>query len=294
MSRTLAAWLDPHLRATVLYRSTLATLPQTFRTAPGVTADGCDVAAVSGRSADWPAVACAAMASGVRGLLCTDVSRQPPGTLVGLDELCRRVADTGVAVVVHTPWASHPAVSAAASLMRDDLPAITFVHGVFTTAASDDLPHARALDQLALVRTVAAPVQDGARILAHRGCHEIAATANGVPVHLTTVTSDAGAEHGEIWLLGPDHQWRVEFPDTLVATAPRVSRAGGNGTLILPAIPETALRASWRLLHRAVTEQAQVPYGLSELCADLRILQRTASTSQAREPSARAVATPRG
>lgn len=274
MSERLSAWWEPDLRAAALHSSTLATLPRTFRKAPGAAVDGCDVAAISGRSADWPVVACSAIESGARGLLLTDVSHHLPAALVGLEELSHRVASTGAAVVAHTPWASHPALAEAADAMRGDLRAITFIHGVFTAADSGNPPLTHALDHLALVRTVAAPVREGARVIVHRGCYEIVATTDGVPVHLTTVASEAGAGRGELWLLGPHQQWRVEFPDTSAAIAPRISRAGGAGDLTRPAIHETALRASWRLLHRAVTEQVPVPYGLGELRADLEVLNR--------------------
>jgi hypothetical protein len=265
--------LDPgEPDAAATHATTLAGLPQSFRIASVDGTGGVDIAMISGRSADWPHHAVAAIHAGARALYVTGVNRSALAVdRAAVEDLARHADRIGAPVVVVGPWASHPAVADAAPRVRNDLDAVTFAHGLFTTAngghGAGDL-----VDGMALLRTLGLPVADG-DVLARGGSYsEFIGSAGSATVHLAVVASRVGVAGGQLWLVAPDRQWHVSLPDPSVAAAPQVTRWSHGGGRVRPAYHETADRSAWRLLHAALSRRAPVGYGLAELCADLDTL----------------------
>ncbi len=273
----LTVRLDPGDPATsALHAEILASLPRSFRLAPAGQPGGADVALVSGACRAWADTARAALRAGARAVMLTAVDAGHPDTartLAGIP------SPAGVAVVVDSPWAQHPAVLDAAPLIAADLGAVTFITGAFRVPAGHRPPGRLAVEHLALVRAVAAPVVEVRMIAVGDSGYELVGTAGQSPVHLCATVSPDGVERGELCLLGADRQWDLTFGDTTLAGPPRVSRAGDDGESVRPAVYECAHRGAWRALHAAVTGGAPPPYGLDALRADVAALTGAAAAT---------------
>lgn len=256
---------DPE--AAALHAQTLGTLPLHYRIAAAD--ENADAVLVSGRCGDWPGRVRSALDAGVRGLVLTRVSPADPAQVSGLR---RRIDEAGATVVVDSPWALNPAVATAAEQIRTDFAAVTFVHGMFAVPPDARPVLGLALDHLALVRTVAAPVLQ-VRVLSSDDLgYELTGSAGGVPVHLSAVVSHVGAVRGELHLLSADRQWTLAFDDPSLAAAARLSRVDDRGEIGWPAVHQTGHRAAWQLLHDSLAEGVPVQYGPDALLADITAL----------------------
>jgi hypothetical protein len=285
----LAVRLDPDdPAASALHARVLAGLPRSFRPVPADGRTRTDVVLVSGAGTTWAERAQSAFDGGAKGVMLTAIDAWHPerrwgcsappktGSACAPPETCAALhrirPPAGVATVIDSPWAAHPAVLDATAPIAADLTAITFITGAFTVPPQAGPSGRLAVEHLALVRVVAAPVVDVRVLAAGDGGYELVGTAGQVPVHLSATVSAAGTERGELCLLGADRQWSLAFGGTALAIPPRVSRAAAGGETVRPAVYECAQRAAWRAMHAAVTAAPVPRYGLACLRADVAAL----------------------
>lgn len=215
-----------------------------------------DLVAVSG-SHGWSGRLDAAILDGARGVVVVD----PVG-----DE----APVAAIPVVLDQTFASHPGVHAARDAAAR-IPAGALLEIRIATHGVEDLAD-ELLRGIALSRAVTRTSVAEGRLLA-RGAHGLTVRAtldDGRPALFTVTRTTAIARSARVRLLG-DTAVEVVVPDSSAARPARVTVTGPDASGLLPTVYETAHRASWRRLHRAVIE-GRPTTDLADFSDDLRAL----------------------
>jgi hypothetical protein len=125
------------------------------------------------------------------------------------------------------------------------------------------------VDQLSLVRAVLSPTTE-LRML-HRSDHGYVAEAETttLPVDLTAVRTDAIPEQALLRLITADGSVEVQIPSGDTAQPALLTVIGPVGATRSPTVYETGHRASWRRLHRLLTDH-ESSHDIDDLEADIR------------------------
>jgi hypothetical protein len=240
----------------------LASVPGRFVVAGNGTAD---VAVVSGRSPGWPTDVARAVDGGVRGVLVVRPALVGAGAV---RDLARAVAGRAV-VAVDTAYAADPTWTAARDEVAGDAAAASIVDSVVSVPDGD--PVGALLDQLAVVRAAAGPF-DAPRLV-HRGdrAYVLVARTPGPRVTLAGVTSAAGRAALALDVVAPARRWQVRFDDAALARPTEVTVHDETGAHTRPLVYESGRRVTWQRLHRALTGDGEVSYGLDQLAEDLSL-----------------------
>jgi hypothetical protein len=250
----------------VVQQAIWATLPISLAPDP----DATNLLAVDGRRVDWLDHMSAAVRAGVAGVLVVHPSPDPPASAVR--EAAAAAHAAGVVVAVETTWASHPAVPGVATMVTDRLSGAALVDSVVAVAVDDERSSPTVLlDQLALVRAVAGPL-DSVRFRADSAHgYSIGASRGTTTVALSAVRSTTAEPGARVSVYGPAGEAHLRVTADGTAAPASASFVDADGETVLPTWYESASRASWRRLHDAVTAQAGVS-DLALLADDLDLL----------------------
>ncbi|WP_159705466.1 hypothetical protein [Arthrobacter sp. 18067] len=217
----------------------VASLPESF--GPAVGNNQPHVQVIAGQPG-WTTHAVEAISAGARGLVVVNPAAENT-------ELLQAAAQQrGTVVVLDQRWASNPAIPAAEDAVRSMAGRAAVLDSVATAPVGTDSSELLA-DHLAAVVRVTGPLT-GLRVLT-RGPHGYTTTAvlaNGAPVALQGVLSNARPAGVYVTLLTDDGGVSVKLPEPLAAWPANVRVTGPQGELLLPTIYESAHRATWRRL----------------------------------------------
>lgn len=235
--------------------SVLASLPVSYCPSPTLAGS----VAVVGGTAGWPIAVAAAIENGSTGVL---VVAPEPADLTRLRDLDHRCP-----IVIDSVWASNPVIPAAAAAIRSSSSGSRLECRVFV--GSKRPLDAVLVDQLSLVRAVLSPAT-GLRML-HRSDSGYTAEADTttLAVDLTAVRTDALPAHALLRLITADGSVEVQIPDGHTARPALITVTGPAGATLSPTVYETGHRATWRRLHRLLTDH-ESSHDIDDLEADIR------------------------
>ena len=177
-------------------------------------------------------------------------------------------------MVIDSTWASNPVVEAAAQAIQAAVGPRSRLECRVLVGVGADLDRAL-LDQLALVRALVGAVDELTILHRSPSGYVGQARANGTPVDLSVICSDAVPEHADIRLLTADGSVEVQVPNGDTAEPARLTVTDAAGAQLAPTQYESGHRATWRRLHRLLTAG---PPG-SDRATDLDRLEADLSTA---------------
>jgi hypothetical protein len=235
----------------------VASLPESF--GPAADENSADVQVIAGQP-DWTRHAVEAISAGARGIVVVNPSPE------NVNELTETAARHKSAVVLDQRWASNPATAAAEDAVRS-MAGRAVVLDVVATAPVGTDSGALLADQVAAVVRLTGPLGN-LRLLDRRphGYTATAVLANGAPVALQGILSNARAASVTVTMLTDDGGAAVSLPDPVAAWPATVEVTGPHGELLLPTIYESAHRATWRRLKEHL-DAGTLPSDLQQFAA---------------------------
>jgi len=247
----------PEAREAGAITLSVASLPESF--GPAGDYDNAHVHAIAGH-AGWTTEAARAISAGARGVVV--VNPAPEDT----DDLDDAAQQNGTVVVLDQRWASNPAATAAEVAVRSMAGRAAVLDVVATAPLATDIG-ALIADLLAAVVRLAGPLGN-LKLLDRRqnGYTATAVLANGAPVALQGIISDARPASVNITMLTDDGGARVTLPDPVAAWPATVRVTGPQGELLVPTIYESAHRTTWRRLKEHL-DAGTLPSDLRQFAA---------------------------
>jgi hypothetical protein len=270
--RPLTVALDPaDDRASCLHRTVLASLPDYFRVAAGPDAD---VQLVSGDQAGWRSRARSVLGAHTRAVMLTG---RRALTAEAARSLSRDTAPGGILLGVDTAYASDRSWIAALPLLAADAKEAAVLDSVITVARPDletgstDVLRAALMEQLAVVRPLLRDLAGLETVHVSGRNYVLAAVTEGVTITLAGVISGTGDGSLDLHLVGTGRHWQALFEADSLARPATISVSDLGGRHIRPAVFESAHRASWLDLYKAICHETPLPYPASHLEMDLAL-----------------------
>ncbi len=235
-------------------------------------ADGARMIAVDGQSPAWPETLAEAIRPGVAGVLLVRPVAGPPAR--DIRAVAEAAASTGTTVVVETAWASNPAVAQLARATAGRLPDIALVDSVAQVAGDHRGQWADVLlDHVILLRAMAGPV--GAVRFAVQDTHgyTVDGSRGACAIALSAVQSTVSPPSTRLDVYGATAEAHLLVPSGSTAAPAAAWIVDAAGATVQPTWYETASRASWRRLVRAVSERSGEPVpDLPDLADDTELV----------------------
>jgi hypothetical protein len=253
--------LDPSSPGLPAYFATLATLPVSFTPSPPSAVP--DVTVIDGRT-EWPHHAARAIRDGVRGIVVSDPRVTSASTV---SELALTAERAGVPVELAEPFAGDPAFEEHGARIAEQSDGLS---GVFLTENRTDANGAPAA--LSVLRTLRAMRLDV-------GVRSIATTAVGLSIvgwagdtPVLAHTTRSGVRSGQrVQGIGATHNIDLVLHGSSNAAPALITITSVSDSSRLPTVYETADRAAWRRVARAL-ESGQQSYGsLAGFAADVEV-----------------------
>ena len=237
---------------------------------------GAQLVAVDGQSPAWLETLADVIRPGVTGVLLVRPVAGPPGR--DIRAVTEAAARAGTTVVVETAWASNPAVAQLARAFAGRLPGITLIESVAQVPDDHRGPWADVvLDQVILLRAVTGRL-DAVRFTSQ---DEHGYTVDGVQgaatVALAAVRSTVSAPTARLAAYGATAETHLLVPAGSTAAPAAACIVDSAGATVQPTWYETASRASWRRLIRAVSDGSGTR---CRTCRTCRTWRRTPSSSR--------------
>jgi len=211
-----------HARAYAAHRAALAALPGSFRV---VTDQPADVFATVAAGTGWLERIAPALHGPVRAVLIAGLD---PSALPGLRDLAALAADKRLIAAVASGYADDAAWQATVPEARHDLEALTLIDAVAAVPAGGTLFDAL-MDQLALVESLAGPLERTRALSVTAGHYVLAGEAGSVTVSLSGTACTAEPGSLEIDLVGRQARWHVEFSSAAAAFPAAITRHDADG-----------------------------------------------------------------
>ena len=242
MTTQLTVFASPEAEAAGRIAETVASLPVSLHPA----AEGADLVGVAG-DAGWTESVDRVIRSGARGVLVVDPVAEDVAALRA------RVEETGVPVVLDSPWAHNPAVLEAAGVLAERNDAETLLEVRVDLPVGADLDRVL-LGQLALVRAVAGPVVELRFDRRSRtGYDAIGVLASGARLNLTAILSNGLPAGASVRVIRATDAVRLTVPDPGTAAPGRLVVSDAEGATLRTTKWESSHRVAWRRLHERVT-----------------------------------------
>jgi hypothetical protein len=249
-------------------RAVWASLPMSLTAG----SDQAPMIAVDGQSPAWLETLAGVIRPGVAGVLLVRPAAGPPGR--DIRAVAEVAASAGTAVVVETAWASNPAVAQLARAIAGRLPDITLIDCVARVPGDHRGAWADiALDQVILLRAVTGPI-DAVRFAA-QDAHGY--TVDGVrgasTVAMAAVRSAVPTPVARLAAYGATAEAHLLVTAGSTAAPAAACIVDLAGATVQPTWYETASRASWRRLIRAVSgTSAESVLDLPDLADDIEFV----------------------
>ena len=238
--------------------------------------DGPAQAVVVSGADDWPVRASASLTEGVRAIIITDPG---PASATLIAALAETAASKGAIVLLSEPWAGDPTVLAVADEWRSAMRAATTIE-----AAAMDRPDgadntALVLRQLRVIRRLgfAGIVLRGGNDTAG-AVSRIGDTADGAKVILFGVRSAGHEPSLDVVVTTPSQTVTLRIGSSRTARPAFAILHTPTGGEVLPAIYETADRATFVLMHEVLTSGRSLDQ-LTNFAEDVKIAQKWAGRS---------------
>lgn len=241
MSPQYTVHATPEAREAGAVALAVASLPASF--GPAEAGSAAAVGVIAGRSG-WTQEAIRAIDAGARGIVVVNPAAE------SVEDLQESAEASGAAVVLDQRWATNPAVAGAEDAVRTMAGRAALLDSIATAPAGTGSGELLA-DHLAAVVRLTGRLEN-LRLVAG-GAHGYtvsARLANGAPLALQGILSNARPAGVSIKLLTDDGGASVELPEPLAAWPATVKVTGPQGELLLPTLYESAHRATWRRLKK--------------------------------------------